>query len=257
MPKQTNGNKYLKLLIDHLETLDPTPQLTDVAGYLQIQKKSFLKYFPNPNNKNKIQGPFPLKIVRGLFIGFRFPAEKFLLSTEERRIYFEETGNKDTGKFFLEKSDFFTKWSSRLNDLEEFHHLKYSTNLSPEEKDAFLKNYSLFFEKYFQRVEKILGVYEYIGKGRKTMPDYLGIYEEAREKILMTIEEQLLKQSRISYTRYLALPYTTDPAEKNARESFEVAAQEALTLCSESVFAHIYRCLYNIETDVKKRITKN
>jgi len=256
MPEQNNENEYFTILKTHLENLKGSPKLKDVVEYLGLGNlKALKKEFPSPKSK-EIQKPFSLKLIRQLHLGFQLPYKKFLLSKNELDEFYawhEETKSKIKLKLrFTAEAQMLTKWSAKSGDIIDFYHIGYSTRMKLQEKRDFLEEYPNILKKHFEKVDNCLSIYEYLGKGNKKTPDFLKIYGEGHESIFSTIESVIDRVDDISYCRYIALPYRHK--YHVADNIFEKYTQEALLICSVSLFKHICRCIYKYAKDSTRSV---
>lgn len=245
MPNKQNENKFLKTLLEHLQSLDGSPKLEDVCKYLGIKPDSFKKNFPAPSEETPLE-PFPKKLIQQLYFGFKIPYSKFLLSETELTAFLQKKGLSEdeiSEKLYTKEEDLFTKWGVMPNDVVVFHHLDYSTKMTKSREEQFKDKYLSLYRKHFPKPGNLYGIYEYLGKGNIDFPIYLGAYGEANDEVFKILEKAIAKaENKIIYSRYIALPYGWRGKEKS-KPSFSESAQEALKICSLALFIHICRSM--------------
>lgn len=243
MSRSKNDNKYLKILLDHLAQLPNAPDLQAVLDYLgraNDDGKNFKRqYFPSGKG-NQVQTPFPVKLIRQLYLGFDIPYEKFILSGEEMQQYKQSHGgNKKIGKhLYTSKDQILTPNSPHIGSPPDFQILDYSTTMLRPRREAFIKTYVNILRPYFEKARKSITVYEY-HTWQKIPFHNLRTYGEAHEVLFRIIEQVIRHSEKLKYNRYLALPFGPN---EDWKKDPELVAIRLIISCSMPLFEHICRC---------------
>lgn len=177
------------------------------------------------------------------------PPETFLLTNEELDRWKQLDRGKSDRKYYLKGREIYTAYGPNPPRSSEILHLiDYKPN-SPR-TEQFVEDYSQRMISLIQRATQSIHVVEYLGKGSNKEPGYhLKSYERAHESIFEAIEKTLVSNSKLQYTRILALPreeyfQVSSPHVFVPKEN-EHRKFEAIKLLSLASFKHIYNCLKN------------
>lgn len=237
-----NENRFFKILLAHLETLDPVPSIEEVASYLGVSETSFRAYFATPGKQ--AQEPFHVSTIRQLYLGYKIPYKQFLLNEEELQNLatpdedIMEKFRKD--RYYFDPQQIISKYSPIIQDICDFSDLDYSTNMPPTRANSFINNYAAKLAKFICLAEERFLVYESLGRLLETKMVYLEHYGKAHEEIFTYIESRVSDGALPVYSRFLALPYTSHKSK--VFTAFEQAAIYMLQHCSVPLFEHICRC---------------